>query len=375
MDIFYSIDLLIYSELILIYIIFHIYKQNTRNEWSTKLFLVIAYTLSAVNILEGVTWVLNGIRHPWGVYIIYVTNTLLLAFNSLPAVVWVAYADYKIFNDMEKLKKRFKWYLIPFYISVILLLLNLSTGIVFTVDENNVYSRSIGVYIIAMMTYLMITILYINTKKYKKQIDGKVLQSIFLFMLIPIIAGIIQMLIYGTLLIWPAFILATLIAFIQVEKDAVLRDPLTGLPTRKSLEQRLQYLLNKKIKFSIIMADMDGFKQINDLHGHPVGDQALITAASILKHNVKIYDMVCRYGGDEFIVLVESDDEDSALGVMERIQKALKEYNEKEIQPYRLSMSFGHAFVRSSENTTLQDILNEADDMMYSEKEEKKRIG
>jgi GGDEF domain-containing protein len=312
MELFRSVDIILYSELILVYIIVNIYQFREKNETSTKLFIFIVYILSIVNVLEGVSWVLNGSHFPWGRQISFAVNTVLLMCNSLPAVTWVAYADYKIFNDIEKLKKRVKWYLTPFYITVILLAINIWTGVVFTIDESNVYSRGPGVNIIALMTYAMIVGLYFRTKKYKKQISGKIMQSIFIFMLIPIIAGLIQMFAYGVLLIWPSFILASLIAFFQIEKDAIQRDPLTGLAIREQLEQRAHYLMNKNIGFSVVMLDMNDFKSINDQFGHFEGDQALIITASILRHNVKAYDLICRYGGDEFIILVESDEKKSS---------------------------------------------------------------
>jgi diguanylate cyclase (GGDEF)-like protein len=368
-DIFKSVDLIIYSELILIYIIVNLYRKHTQSEQSTKLFLCIAYVLSVDTILEGVTWAINGLHYPLDREISMLTNTILLACNSLPAITWVAYADYKIFNDYKKMKKRIRFYLIPFYISVILLTINLWTGIVFTIDETNVYSRSAGLYVIPLMTYAMITVLYFSTRKYKKQINGKIMQSIFLFMLIPIAAGILQMLFYGILLIWPAFIFATLIAFIQVEKDAVSKDTLTGLATREQLERRMQYLTSKSIGFSVIMADMNGFKMINDQFGHQEGDQALTIVASILKHNVKSFDLICRYGGDEFVILLESDDHSASGKVSKRIRQEAEAFNRKMAKPYQLSMSFGHAYWNPGEKKPQDELMREVDAMMYKDKE------
>jgi len=368
METFRAVDLIIYSELILVYIIVNIYRLGEKNEVSSKLFIFIVYALSVVNILEGVTWALNGFQHPWGRQISFIANTVLLMCNSLPAVAWVSYADYKIFNNIEKLKRRIKWYLIPFYIAVAILVINVWTGIAFTIDQSNVYSRGPGVNIIALMTYAMITGLYFRTRKFKKQINGKIIQSIFLFMLIPVIAGIIQMLAYGVLLIWPSFILASLIAFFQIEKDAILRDPLTGLAIREQLERRAKYLMNKNIGFSVIMIDMDGFKSINDQYGHHEGDRALIIIASILRHSVKAYDLICRYGGDEFIILIETDEENAAAKVSERIHQEFEAFNNKNIKQYHLNISTGHAYWNPSELKSLSEILSEADVMMYQKK-------
>ena len=368
MEIFQAVDIIIYAQLILIFIIVYIYLLRDKSELSARLFVNIVCALSIVNILEGVTWALNGILFPWGRQLCIVLNTVLLACNSLPAVAWVAYADYKIFCDTEKLKKRVKWYLIPFYMTVILLVVNAWTGIVFTIDDANVYTRGPGVSMIALMTYAMITGLFFRTRRYKKQINGKIMQSIFLFMLIPVLAGIIQMLAYGVLLIWPSFIFASLIAFFQIERETILRDPLTGLAVREQLAQRVQYLMNKNIGFSVVMLDMNDFKGINDKYGHHEGDQALITTAAILRHNVKTYDLICRYGGDEFTILIETEELKAAMDVGERICRELEAFNQKKVRPYRLSASAGYASWNPSAKKSLNELLREADTVMYLEK-------
>lgn len=367
-SLFYSTDLLIYSEFILIYIFVSLIRQDFRSDISHRLFLIITLVLSLVNLLEGVTWILNGTTLTFSRSLLFITNNLLIACNSLPAVIWVAYADYKIFNDLSKLKKRLKWYLVPFYLSIMLLILNVFTGIVFTIDSENIYGRGIGLYLIVLMTYGMITLLYFRTHNYKQQINGKIMESIFLFMLIPIIAGILQMFIYGILIIWPAFIFATLIAYIQIERDAFRRDPLTGLPSREQLEERFSYLTGKEYCFAIIMFDMNDFKIINDQYGHHEGDQALITTANLLYHAADSYDNVYRFGGDEFIILLESNRETVIIETISRIRQTFSNYNEKDQKPYSLSASFGYSIFNASTPRSLQDLICEADEQMYSNK-------
>jgi len=186
--------------------------------------------------------------------------------------------------------------------------INFFTGFVFTINSDNQYARNIGLYLIVLLTYLMISILYLYTLKFKKQINGRILESVFLFMLIPIIAGFIQSVAYGVLIIWPAFSFATLIAYVQIEQDNNLRDALTGLPTREHFVRRVQYLNTKNLAFSILLGDINYFKQINDCYGHHTGDEALINTAQILESMIGSGDTVYRFGGDEFLILIESDD-------------------------------------------------------------------
>ncbi|OXS25321.1 MAG: hypothetical protein BI182_16630 [Acetobacterium sp. MES1] len=367
-SLFCSVDLLIYSELILVYIFISLIRQDFRSDISHRLFIIITLILSVVNLLEGVTWILNGTTLTYGRSLLLLTNNLLIACNSLSAVIWVAYADYKIFNDLSHLKKHLKWYLVPFYITLILLFINWFTGIVFTIDSENIYARGIGLYFIVLMTYGMITFLYFRTRNFKQQINGKIMESIFLFMLIPIIAGVLQMFIYGILIIWPSFIFATLIAYIQIERDTFLRDPLTGLPSREQLEERFSYLSGNKYSFTIIMCDLNDFKIINDQYGHHEGDQALVTTANLLHHASSNHDNVYRFGGDEFIILLESNRKTVILDTISRIKQTFLDFNKRNNKPYSLSASFGYSIFDATTPGTLEDLIREADQQMYVNK-------
>ncbi len=101
-------------------------------------------------------------------------------------------------------------------------------------------------------------------------------------------------------------------------------DPLTGLPNRTSMQQRLALALelakrNRK-KVAVMMVDLDDFKRVNDTRGHPAGDQALVQLAARLRTSVRGSDTVARYGGDEFVILAgELDRLEDAGMVAEKV--------------------------------------------------------
>lgn len=101
-------------------------------------------------------------------------------------------------------------------------------------------------------------------------------------------------------------------------------DPLTGLPNRLSMQQRLALAMelakrNRK-KLAVMLVDLDGFKSINDTRGHPAGDQALVQLASRLRTSVRGSDTVARYGGDEFVILAgELDRTEDASMIAEKV--------------------------------------------------------
>lgn len=100
-------------------------------------------------------------------------------------------------------------------------------------------------------------------------------------------------------------------------------DPLTGLLNRRSFENRLQDLLARGSRGALAMCDLDHFKLLNDTHGHDAGDRALRLFARTLREAVRSQDLVCRYGGEEFIVAFPSMTAIEAAGALQRVQEGL----------------------------------------------------
>lgn len=107
-------------------------------------------------------------------------------------------------------------------------------------------------------------------------------------------------------------------------RENALRDPMTGLHNRRFLEEYVTALVadsqRRKSPFSVLMLDLDFFKQVNDTHGHEAGDKVIKTLADILRRNVRASDMAIRYGGEEFLLVLMNCAADGALEVAEKIR-------------------------------------------------------
>lgn len=154
-------------------------------------------------------------------------------------------------------------------------------------------------------------------------------------------------------------------------------DPLTGLPNRISLQQRLELALemakrNRK-RVAVMMVDLDNFKKLNDTRGHLVGDQALAAVAARLRTSVRASDTVARYGGDEFVVLAGGLDRiEDARVIAEKIADMVNVPLALEGGLARVACSIGIS-VYPEDATEAETLIDRADKAMYSVKAERGR--
>jgi len=149
-----------------------------------------------------------------------------------------------------------------------------------------------------------------------------------------------------------------------------MHDAMTGLYNRFFFEaelERLQY--SRLYPISIIMADLDGLKHINDHFGHAFGDQLLKGVAQVLKETFRAEDVVARIGGDEFVVLLTLTDEAAIQLIAGRLRENLARYN-RQCPDQIISLSIGVA--TGVKGSYLTQVLKLADDRMYAEKWGKK---
>jgi len=150
-------------------------------------------------------------------------------------------------------------------------------------------------------------------------------------------------------------------------------DPLTGLCNRAMLEQRIQKALSELERggkpFALFFCDLDGFKHINDVHGHEVGDSVLIRMATLFRQESRPSDTVARLGGDEFVILlanIENAREDAACAAM-RLLEVVQEPFTINDHTFTLSASIGITISRSPSDSSSK-LLSQADIAMYHAK-------
>jgi len=163
----------------------------------------------------------------------------------------------------------------------------------------------------------------------------------------------------------------------QKENDLLVRvshDELTRLPNRAHLMDRLRQLvstgLRRRRELSVLFVDIDRFKQINDSHGHEIGDQVLKTIAARISDCLREEDIVARYSGDEFVVVLgETNSQAKAESVAERIRSSIMETVSLDDDSIEISCSIGIALFPQHE-TDPERLISRADQAMYSAKKQ-----
>lgn len=143
-------------------------------------------------------------------------------------------------------------------------------------------------------------------------------------------------------------------------------DPLTGLMNRRQLEDRTRLLIGGDVDFAIAMADLDHFKRLNDTHGHETGDRALRVFADICRQTLRPDDLVCRYGGEEFVVVFPRTTTADAAKALGRLRSALADRLDGGEVP-TFTCSFGVA--ASSDGEAMDEMLLVADRALYRAKD------
>ena len=145
-------------------------------------------------------------------------------------------------------------------------------------------------------------------------------------------------------------------------------DPLTKIYNRSKffdeLEREIDRLRRYKNSFSVLMADIDFFKKVNDVYGHQTGDSVLVSVVEEFKKNIRKPDIMSRYGGEEFIILLPSTNLDNAKGVAEKLRIAVMEHQFKDAG--HITCSFGVIEAKSSEDK--DSILKRVDSALYEAK-------
>ncbi len=275
---------------------------------SGKFFYLMCLLCFSLCILETFSFLLDGKQFPCARELSVFSCAVTLMMAVTISYLWVRYVDCRIFPDGEHSKTAHVCVALPATGIVLMSAANLFVDVFFGLSSDNIYYRTRLFILPWLVVYGYMTYGALLSYRYRKRADKYVFMPTFLFLLPIYIGSLIQLFFYGIALIWPSVALGLTFLYMSLQNEEAYLDPLTKLYNRNYLIHYMELVVKQPKKQPHIvgvMLDVDNFKHINDSYGHAEGDLVLQAVGKMLLRSVHNTAAVIRYGGDEFVVLLE----------------------------------------------------------------------
>lgn len=361
------------SLLICLILLFSLRNKAVNAKREYKIVLVMAYLMSVIFACSAIIDICMMFK---GTAAIVFSNIFyyisLFTSCAIPLVFYILFYT-KYLKSFKPLI--FGLTLLPFILNTVFLIVNIFSGILFTIDVGKINYHGILMPLFIIFCYFYVIgallLIIINHKKS----DSKQIKHFFIIILTPILGTVVQYTIGGDNLIFQCCVVSLFFYYINVLRDKANLDYLSGLYNRMQADE----FIDNKIKhvsyqksFSGMMIDVNDFKKINDNFGHDEGDKAIERVALILKHNVFKRDFVARQGGDEFLIIFDTDNYEELTRIAGRLNHAFERFNSTNKLPYQLSISMGYDIYSKKTKLSRKEFLHHLDELMYYDKRKRK---
>ena len=340
-------------------------RQKAEYDRDMRLLQQMMVTIGIANISDCCVYYLAGSSNIVIKVLVFLSGSGLFLGNVMIGYLWAKFIMVHMNIPFSDIRRNI--YRTIGLISIVLLVINIFYPLVFSVSDGR-YQRGFA-YIIFLIfaAFYILDSLYLYVKRVKKNGSLK-LFPVHIF-LIPVILGVvIQAFFVEIAITWTSIAISVAGIMTALKNEIIFTDCLTGLYNRVYLEFLHKRACNKKDCWvSGIMIDLNGFKQINDNYGHAEGDLALCIVADLLRKSFSEYGVVTRYAGDEFVIMLNTTDDQLIQKIIKSAKKNFVTENEKNDKPYQLSASMGYAITNLS-NETIDDFMNRIDEQMYQDK-------
>ena len=340
-------------------------RQKAEYDRDMRLLQQMMVTIGIANISDCCVYYLAGSSNIVIKVLVFLSGSGLFLGNVMIGYLWAKFIMVHMNIPFSDIRRNI--YRTIGLVAIVLLVINIFYPLVFSVSDGR-YQRGFA-YIIFLIfaAFYILDSLFLYVKRVKKNGSLK-LFPVHIF-LIPVILGVvIQAFFVEISITWTSIAISVAGIMTALKNEIIFTDCLTGLYNRMYLEFLHKRACNKKDCWvSGIMIDLNGFKQINDNYGHAEGDLALCIVADLLRKSFSEYGVVTRYAGDEFVIMLNTTDDQLIQKIIKSAKKNFVTENEKNDKPYQLSASMGYAITNLS-NETIDDFMNRIDEQMYQDK-------
>lgn len=368
---FVEIQKNVLSIIILAIIFISLIKHLNWKEYLNKVFLYLIWINIVCIILDSVIILTSGDSSVFSNVLLYVGVGLYYVIAPMVAWMWLYYVELTVNPASKRFLKTSIFPVVIIVVNFVFVIFSYWNNLIFNISDTNVFSRGSLFFITGGLSGLIFIYSMIRIYLHKTSIRKQEYTPLMLYSVPPLISGILLLIFKDMNFIFNSLIVSNLIIFIYIQSKITSTDFLTGLFNKREYEfviKQLKASKPKELELSAMMIDINDFKQINDEYGHKLGDEALITISKIIKSSVRKQDYVFRVGGDEFMVILLSDEHDIIKGIINRIDEQLTKFNQLKTYPFELSFSLGKGIYNEEKQQDLDKFFENLDSMMYEQK-------
>ena len=368
-----TLDSSILSFIILLCVYINAYNRSEKLYLHYRLFMLLVLTNMAMIVIDILGWAFNGLPGPHNFLLNQYSNLALYIFEPVAPMLWILYTNYQVYKNPAKVKTAAHTLFFLWLMNAAFSTLSLSYGWFFSVDSQNIYHRGPYFLLHTAFCYCLVIYAFIFVLANRNVLEKRYFYSLLLFFVPVSIGTSIQVIHYGVSYNWSGMMLSLLIVYFNIQSRSLNTDYLTGAYNRRQLDEYIKAKIrssSKEVSFSAILIDLNDFKNINDRFGHDTGDAALKAAARIISGSLRQDDFFARYGGDEFMVIIDNHSRDLLELTVQQIKLNVAQYNQENTNPYAM----GYATYEYASKMTADDFFQQIDQLMYEAKRKQQQL-
>lgn len=360
------------SIVILILLFSSIKQQSRAVQQKNRYFLMLVLLNVAVMSFKILMELYQGYTSGLEEVIMYVSTAAYYMTSVFIVLYWLLYLQYHVKGESVSNRKLLYFYA-PFILMAFVSVVLSSFGIkaMYTITPYGTIERHVMYGIVVFTEYIIMLASILYVLWHKNDLSKFEFLTLIAYQIPPAIGIILNETLSHVDLIWPSMTISLLMVYTNIQSRMTNTDPLTGVFNRREYEKQVGFLSQTKQgkkKVSALMIDIDDFKKINDENSHQMGDIALVEIGQILQKSVRKNDFIARIGGDEFCVIIESDQESVLHDVINRINYQLDLYNKDRDKPKQIHLSIGYGIYDAAYHGSFKVFFDRLDRQMYEDK-------
>jgi len=345
-------------------------RKFTTDSFQRRLVLVVMAFTTASVICDFIGRILSGIPGTWVTVTMLIANTLYIFNQNCTYYLTAALLDYVANRNRERLKKFVLISGIILAVYTVSVLFNLQHGFYFSINAENYFEPG-KLYLLRLaISYAVIIVIILNIVSAINQFRSIQVSITVLFLLINIIGAGMDIIQKDSSLKWPCFVASLIYLYFFIIQFDYKLDALTGLNNRYSFYEFLNGMARHQAKndYTIVVIEMDLFKEIKNTLGHTDSDNALKDLATIISGSIRHSDFAARYRSDKFVLAITA--ESDVQQIMDRIVSTIDFHNNKNLKAYKLHINYGYDIFEVNSSQSIRKLIHRIDKMIYTQRDE-----